>query len=103
MPACRRDGAPTLFRPQVALRHRGGTSVRPALGDADLDLRARRRREVLAAEGRRALALDDSAQWLTFATRAAARRALGRGGDRERAQLAALRSARAIGAARGGR
>ena len=94
-----RSGIPTLLRPEVAVRHLGGTSVRAALGDADLDLRARRRREVLAAEGRRALVLDDAAQWLTFATRAAARRALGRGGERERAQLAALRRARATGSA----
>jgi N-acetylglucosaminyl-diphospho-decaprenol L-rhamnosyltransferase len=96
----RRSGVPTLLHPEVAVRHLGGTSVRPALGDADLELRARRRREVLAVEGRRALALDDAAQWLTFATRAAARRALGRGGERERAQLAALRRARAEGSAR---
>ena len=97
-----RAGVPTLLRPQVAVRHLGGTSVGPALGGAALALRARRRREVLAVEGRRALALDDAAQWLTFATRAAARRALRRGGERERAQLAALRSARATGSARDG-
>jgi N-acetylglucosaminyl-diphospho-decaprenol L-rhamnosyltransferase len=98
-----RTGVPTLLRPHVAVRHRGGASVAPALGEADLELRARRRREVLAAEGRRALALDDAAQWLTFATRAAARRALGRGGARERAQLAALRRARATGSVQNGR
>jgi N-acetylglucosaminyl-diphospho-decaprenol L-rhamnosyltransferase len=93
-----REGAPTLLRPQVEVLHRGGASVVPALGHRDLELRARRRREVMAGEGRRRLALDDAAQWLTFATRATARRALGRGGDRERAQLAALRRARAVSA-----
>jgi GT2 family glycosyltransferase len=97
-----RAGVPTLLRPQVAVRHLGGTSVGPAFGGADLELRARRRREVLAAEGRRALALDDAAQWLTFATRAAARRALRHGGEHERAQLGALRRARAPGRARDG-
>jgi GT2 family glycosyltransferase len=90
-----RAGVPTLLRPDVALRHLGGTSVRPALGDADLELRARRRREVLAGEGRGPLALDDAAQWLTFATRATARRVLRRDSARERAQLEALRRARA--------
>jgi len=47
--------------------------------------------------GRRALALDDLAQGLTFATRAAARLVLRRDAARERAQLAALREARAHG------
>jgi N-acetylglucosaminyl-diphospho-decaprenol L-rhamnosyltransferase len=89
-----RAGVPTLLRPGVALRHLGGTSVSPALGDSDLELRARRRREVMAGEGRRPLALDDAAQWLTFATRATARRALRRDSARERAQLEALRRAR---------
>jgi N-acetylglucosaminyl-diphospho-decaprenol L-rhamnosyltransferase len=90
-----RAGVPTLLRPGVALRHLGGTSVRPALGDSDLELRARRRREVMASEGRRPLALDDAAQWLTFATRTAARRVLRQDSARERAQLEALRRARA--------
>ena len=90
-----RAGVPTLLRPEVTVRHVGGTSVRPSLGDSDLDVRARRRREVVAAEGGRRLALDDAAQWLTFATRAAARRALRRDASRERAQLEALRRARA--------
>lgn len=90
-----RAGVPTLLRPDVTLRHLGGTSVRAALGDADLELRARRRREVLAGEGRGPLALDDAAQWLTFATRASARKVLRRDPARERAQLEALRRARA--------
>jgi hypothetical protein len=45
---------------------------------------------VEANRGRAARARDDLAQALTFASRAAARRALGREADRERAQLAAL-------------
>lgn len=88
-------GVPTILVPQVALRHRGGGSTRPALGGGEaLELRARRRREVMAHRGRRALALDDAAQALTFATRAAGRRLLRRGGARERAQLRALANAR---------
>jgi N-acetylglucosaminyl-diphospho-decaprenol L-rhamnosyltransferase len=89
----RRAGVPTLLRPRVALRHRGGASVGPALGDRDLPLRARRRREVMAQEGRVPLLLDDLAEAATFATRAAARRLAGRGGEIEAARLRALREA----------
>jgi len=92
-----RAGIPTLLRPEVALRHRGGGSVGPALGDRDLALRARRRREVMAQEGRAALLLDDLSEAATFATRAAARRLTGRGGEVEAARLRALRDARRSG------
>ena len=93
----RKEGVPTLLRPQVALRHRGGASVGPALGDGDLQLRARRRREVMAREGRVPLLLDDLAEAATFATRAAARRLTRRGGELEAARLRALREARRRG------
>lgn len=89
-------GIPTELRPEVALRHRGGHSTEPHFGGEPLELLARRRREVVGARlGRRALVLDDAAQALTFATRALAK---GRGGRRERAQLAALRAARRLSA-----
>jgi hypothetical protein len=78
----------------VRLKHRGGASVGPALGEGDLPLRARRRREVVAGEGRVALLLDDVAEAATFATRAAARRLTGSGGEIEAARLRALREAR---------
>jgi N-acetylglucosaminyl-diphospho-decaprenol L-rhamnosyltransferase len=85
-------GVPTELRPEVALRHRGGHSTEPHFGGEPLEILARRRREVVGANlGRRALALDDAAQALTFATRALVKRDR----RRERAQLAALRSARA--------
>jgi N-acetylglucosaminyl-diphospho-decaprenol L-rhamnosyltransferase len=90
----RHSGVPTLLRPQVALRHHGGASTGPALGRRDLPLRARRRREVMAREGRRALLLDDLAEAATFATRAAALRLAGRDGKLERARLRALLAAR---------
>jgi N-acetylglucosaminyl-diphospho-decaprenol L-rhamnosyltransferase len=90
----RRAGVPTLLRPDVALRHRGGASVGPALGREDLPLRARRRREVVAGEGRLPLLLDDLAEGATYASRAAARRLTGRGGEIEAARLRALREAR---------
>jgi hypothetical protein len=50
---------------------------------------------VAADRGRAAAALDDAAQALTFATRALARRAIGRDAGRERAQLAAVLRTRA--------
>jgi N-acetylglucosaminyl-diphospho-decaprenol L-rhamnosyltransferase len=90
----RRAGVPTLLRPEVALRHRGGASTGPALGNRDLPMRARRRREVVAHEGRRALLLDDLAEAATYATRAAARKLARRGGEIELARLRALRAAR---------
>jgi N-acetylglucosaminyl-diphospho-decaprenol L-rhamnosyltransferase len=89
-----RAGVPTFLRPGVRLKHRGGASVGPALGEGDLPLRARRRREVVAGEGRVALLLDDVAEAATFATRAAARRLTGSGGEIEAARLRALREAR---------
>ena len=78
-------GIPCELRPEVALRHTGGHST----GRTDrLALEARRRREVVGATlGRRALRLDDAAQWLTFARGALVR-------PRSRAQLRALREAR---------
>jgi GT2 family glycosyltransferase len=91
----RAAGVPTLLHADLALEHRGGHSTGPAYGGEPHELLARRRREVVAANlGARALALDDAAQALTFATRAAARAALRRPAGRERAQLRALRAAR---------
>jgi N-acetylglucosaminyl-diphospho-decaprenol L-rhamnosyltransferase len=90
-------GVPTVFRPDVALRHLGGASVVRALPGRDAQMRARRRREVMAGRGRLPLALDDAAQAVTFGTRAAGRALLRRGGAYERDQLRALRAARRDG------
>jgi N-acetylglucosaminyl-diphospho-decaprenol L-rhamnosyltransferase len=90
-------GIPTVLRPDVALRHRGGGSVERALRGRDSRMRARRRREVMAGRGRLPLALDDAAQALTFGTRAVGRRLLRRGGAYESDQLHALRTARLNG------
>ena len=91
----RAAGVPTLLHPRLTLEHRGGHATGPAYGGEPHALLARRRREVVGANlGARALALDDAAQALTFATRAAARAALRRDAGRERAQLHALRAAR---------
>jgi N-acetylglucosaminyl-diphospho-decaprenol L-rhamnosyltransferase len=90
-----RQGVPTILQPDVRVRHLGGTSTGRALaGEDDLLLRAERRREVVASEGRMRLALDDAAQAATFASRAMARRLSRRGGDHELGQLRALRMAR---------
>jgi GT2 family glycosyltransferase len=88
-------GVPTELRPEARLRHAGGHATSRRFGGEPHDLHARRRREVVGARlGRRALALDDAAQALTFATRATARTLLGRDASRPRDQLAALREAR---------
>jgi N-acetylglucosaminyl-diphospho-decaprenol L-rhamnosyltransferase len=91
----RAAGVPTILHPDLTLEHRGGHSTGPAYGGEPHELLARRRRDVIRANlGGRALALDDAAQALTFATRAAARAVLRRPAGRERAQLRALRAAR---------
>jgi N-acetylglucosaminyl-diphospho-decaprenol L-rhamnosyltransferase len=91
----RAAGVPTVLHTSLALEHRGGHSTGPAYGGEPHELLARRRRDVVRANlGARAVALDDAAQALTFATRAAARAALRRDATRERAQLHALRAAR---------
>ena len=78
------------------VRHLGGHATRAAYGGEPHAVLARRRREVVTANrGHAAAALDDLAQALAFATRAAARRAIRREADRERAQLAALLRSRA--------
>jgi N-acetylglucosaminyl-diphospho-decaprenol L-rhamnosyltransferase len=85
-------GVPTELRPEVRLTHHGGHATGPALGARALDLQARRRREVVGARlGRRALALDDAAQALTFGARALA----GRRRAENLAELRSLRRARA--------
>ena len=91
----RSAGVPTVLRPDIALRHTGSHATDVAFGGEPHLVHAQRRREVVGARlGARALALDDAAQGLTFATRALARRLLRRDATRERAQLKALREAR---------
>ena len=90
----RRAGIPTILRPDVAVRHLGGASTTRSLpDDSDLEMRARRRRHVVATEGRLRLALDDLSEALTFATRGTAKALVGRG-QIERRRLRALLRAR---------
>ncbi|HEX6025560.1 MAG TPA: glycosyltransferase family 2 protein [Solirubrobacter sp.] len=83
----REQGIRTILHPDLAIFHTGRHSV----PDEPFDALARARRDVvLRRRGRRALALDDAAQALTFATRALVKRP----NDRERAQLKALLGSR---------
>jgi GT2 family glycosyltransferase len=82
----RAAGVPTVLHPEIALRHTGGHSAGRAVA-----LKARRRREVVGTQlGRRALAIDDAAQALTFLVRAA----VGRRRAENVEELRALRAAR---------
>jgi GT2 family glycosyltransferase len=90
----RREGVPTLLVPDVRLRHLGGSSTDRSLGPQALDLHARRRREVMAKQGRTALVLDDLAELLTHGLRAAGRTLLRRDPEPARRRLRALLRAR---------
>ena len=91
----RKAGVPTVIDPNVRVRHIGGHATEVAYRGEPYELMASRRRAVVRERlGRSALALDDAAQALTFATRAAARRLLGDSGAREAAQLRAVLGAR---------
>ena len=89
----RAAGLPTVLHPDLRLRHTGGHAT---LRDGEpYELLARRRRAVVGAtRGARALALDDLAQGLTFASRWAGHALLGGDARRPRHQLGALRAAR---------
>jgi N-acetylglucosaminyl-diphospho-decaprenol L-rhamnosyltransferase len=90
----RHAGIPTILRPDVAVRHLGGASTSRALGERDLDMRARRRREVMSREGRARLWIDDLAEALTFGLRGAVKGLGGRGGLERRRLRALLRARR---------
>jgi N-acetylglucosaminyl-diphospho-decaprenol L-rhamnosyltransferase len=87
----RTHGIPTMVHPDIEIRHLGGRSTERAFGSEPFALHARRRREVIGARlGSRALQIDDAAQALTFALRAA----VGRDRERNLASLRAVRAAR---------
>jgi GT2 family glycosyltransferase len=92
----RANGVPTVLHPDLRIRHAGGHAT--ARGGEPFEAIARRRREAIqTACGPRALALDDLAQALTFASRAAGHALAGGDAARPRAQLAALVRVRAAG------
>jgi N-acetylglucosaminyl-diphospho-decaprenol L-rhamnosyltransferase len=90
----RREGVPTQLVPGIRIRHLGGTSTDRALGSRALDLHARRRREVMAKEGRAARALDDVSELLTHGLRAIGRSLVRREPEPARRRLRALLRAR---------
>jgi GT2 family glycosyltransferase len=91
----RAAGIESELHPEVVAVHRRGHATGPAFGGEPHALLARRRREVVRRHlGRRALALDDAAQAITFGRGILGRTLLGRDASRPRAQLAALREAR---------
>jgi GT2 family glycosyltransferase len=89
----RASGIRTVLHPDLRIVHTGGHAT---MRDGEpFDALARRRRAVIAAtRGRRALALDDLAQGVTFATRAAGHALLGGDARRPWRQLRALAHAR---------
>jgi N-acetylglucosaminyl-diphospho-decaprenol L-rhamnosyltransferase len=89
----RSAGMPTILHPELRLRHAGGHATQRS--GEPFDLLARRRREVVGATcGPAAQALDDAAQALTFASRAAAHAVTSGDARRPARQLAALMRAR---------
>ena len=89
----RAAGLPTVLHPGLRIVHAGGHATRR--DREPFVLLARRRRAVVGAvRGRWALTLDDLAQGLTFASRAAGHAALGGDARRPWRQLGALARAR---------
>ena len=89
------DGVPTWFWPQARVLHTGAHAAKPAFGGEPFERLARARHDTVARRlGQRRAGLDDRAQLVTFTSRAALKRGLGRDAERERRQLAALRSVR---------
>jgi N-acetylglucosaminyl-diphospho-decaprenol L-rhamnosyltransferase len=84
-------GVTTWFWPQARVIHRRAHSSAGAFGGEPFERLARGRSEVVERRlGRHRAALDDASQALTFASRIAAKRLLGRSAGRERRQLGAL-------------
>ncbi len=96
----RQAGIETWFAPATRVVHHRAHSSRAAFGGEPFGLLARARHDVVRRRlGPRRAALDDLAQQVTFASRLALKRLLGRPAARERHQLAAARSVRREGSA----
>jgi len=88
-------GVETWFWPQARVLHHRAHSSRREFGGEPFELLATGRRDVVARRlGRSRVKLDAVAQAVTFASRIAVKRALGRPVERERRQLSALSRAR---------
>ena len=89
------QGVSTWFWPGARVLHHQAHSSERAFGGEPFERHARGRHDaVLRCRGRRAAAVDDGAQAVTFASRMVVKRALGRPAGRERRQLQALMSVR---------
>jgi N-acetylglucosaminyl-diphospho-decaprenol L-rhamnosyltransferase len=89
------QGIETWFWPSARVLHHQAHSSSRAFGGEPFERHAQGRHDaVLRCRGRRAAAIDDAAQAVTFASRTALKAALGRSAARERRQLRALRSVR---------
>ena len=87
-----RAGIETWLWPVARVIHHGGHAIEAAYGGEAFELRARARHDAVAlARGHQAARRDDAVQALTFATRLALKRALGRPAARERRQFNAVR------------
>ena len=85
-------GVPTWFWPAARIVHHGAHASARAFGGEPFDRLARGRHDVVTRRlGPARARWDDRAQALTFLTRIAARRVLGRAAERERRQLSAVR------------
>ena len=86
------QGVATWFWPGARVLHSGAHSTETAFGGEPFGLLARGRHDAVAKRlGERRARADDRVQAMTFASRIALKRALGRPADRERRQLSALR------------
>jgi GT2 family glycosyltransferase/glycosyltransferase involved in cell wall biosynthesis len=91
----RRQGIETWLWPSARVVHRRAHSSAAAFGGEPFAVLARARHDVVARRlGRGRAGLDDLAQQLTFASRLALKRMLGRPAVRERRQLAAVQAVR---------
>jgi N-acetylglucosaminyl-diphospho-decaprenol L-rhamnosyltransferase len=97
----RAAGVETWFWPGARVLHHGAHSTSQAFDGEPFELLARARREAVSRGlGSRRAAVDGVAQVVTFGTRLALKRALGRPAVRERRQLDAVRMAADTGAGR---
>jgi GT2 family glycosyltransferase len=97
----RAAGVETWFWPGARVLHHGAHSTSRAFDGEPFELLARARREAVSRGlGSRRAAVDGVAQVVTFGTRLALKRALGRPAVRERRQLDAARMAADTGAGR---
>ncbi len=94
-----RRGIATWLWPSASVVHHRARSTSRAFGGEPFGRLARGRHDAVArCLGARRALLDDRAQILTFASRLALKRALGRPAERERRQLEAVMSLRRSGA-----